>query len=106
VATVVVPFTNEAWRLYLKRWKLARNAMIGSASLTLLYLLVFRAQPEWIAIFGLCCFLVALGMAIQNEIANMCGVSLRPDDQAATISRAHLTYVADAEHRLAAFVQV
>jgi hypothetical protein len=100
-AKVAVPFTNEAWHRYLKKWKFARNAMIISATLTVLYLGVFRAQPQWIAILGLCCFLVAVGLAIQNEIANMCGASLRPDDQTALISRAHPTFVVDAEHRLA-----
>jgi hypothetical protein len=100
-AKVAVPFCDEAWDRYLKKWKFARNSMIGSALLTLLSLAIFRAQPPGIVLLGLGCFLIALGLAIHNELQNMCGASLSPDYQAVTLSRVHPTFAADAERQLA-----
>jgi hypothetical protein len=105
-AKVALPFCNEAWVRYLKKWKLARNSMIGSATLTVLFLGTFKAQPLWVALLGLGCFLVALGLAIRNELENMCGAALSTDYQTVTLSRVHATFATDAERRLAASVHV
>jgi hypothetical protein len=105
-AKVAVPFCNQAWDRYLRKWKFARNSLVGSAALTVLFLAIFRAQPPWVGLVGLGCFLVALGFAIKNELENMCGSALSADYQTVTLSRVHPSFAADAEHRRAPFVHV
>jgi hypothetical protein len=103
---VAVPFCNEAWDRYMNQWKVARNVMVGSAVLTILFLAIFRARPYWVGLVGLGCFLIALGMAIVNELENMCGASLGPDFETVSLTRVHPTFAAEEGRRLAVSVHV
>jgi hypothetical protein len=85
-AKVAVPFCNQAWDRYLRKWKFARNSMVGSAALTVLFLAIFRAQPPWVGLVGLGCFLLALGFAKERTRKHVRLSSQRqlPDGDAVT----------------------